>query len=563
MSTLILYGSETGTAEDYAFILNSTLSLHGQTEVMPMNNVSPSSLLSIQHLVIICSTTGQGVFPQNAAKFYKFLLRRHPADLFKNLTIHVCGMGDSSYSQYNVCGRKLWLRFVQLGAIPGQRGEMDDCAPNGGEKWWEAWALKVVSDITGVEMGDKFLIGGDYNIDTPIKPLFNVEYSKDIEIPQEDGFKHYKLINRELLTGPEYTEEVYKYQFKSNEPYNVGDTLLIHPTNPEISVNSFMLSQHLTERENSIVKVSSAKYLTPRRGWFNNGVMTLREFLTHHINIHSPPPRRFFSIVWRFASDEREREKLYELAQLEETEQLFNYVNRPRRTLFECIQEFFSLRIPIEFLIDACGLIRPREYSISSSPNSELLELTVSNVNYTTILRTPRIGLCSSYLNKLELGAEIPANVVKKNINFPNGDFLIVSTGAGIAGAKPLIEISKGERNILMFTGHRFIEKDFLYSEEWQDIPYLQVIGCFSRSLGDKEHVKIKNIQYEKGYVQANLWKLKDQVKEFLLNGANVYVCGSSGKMPTEVRITIGEIMGDESYIKDMEKSGKYIEDVW
>lgn len=563
MSTLILYGSETGTAEDYAFILNSTLSSNVETTVMPMNNVSPSLLLTIQHLVIICSTTGQGVFPQNAGKFYKFLLRRHPADLFKGLTVHVCGLGDSSYSQYNVCGRKLWLRFIQLGATPGERGEMDDCAANGGEKWWEAWALKVAGDITGIEMGDKFLIGGDYESNKHITPLFKVEYSNDIEVEQEDKFNHCKLIKRIALTGAEYPEEVYKYQFKSNETYNVGDTLLIYPTNPESSVTSFIDTQDLSLRENSIIKVSCPKYLTPQRGWFNNGVMTLRELLTHHINIHSPPPRRFFSIVWRFASEEREREKLYELAQLEETEQLFNYVNRPKRTLFECIQEFFSLRIPIEFLVDACGLIRPREYSISSSPNSELLELSVSSVNYTTILRTPRIGLCSSYLNGLELGSEIPANVVKKNINFPDGNFLIISTGAGIAGAKPLIEM-KNDRNILMFTGHRFVEKDFLYSEVWGSMPHLQVVGCFSRGLANKtEHSKIGNIQYEKGYVQTNLWKLKDQVKDFLSQGANVYVCGSSGKMPTEVKITLAEIMGDEAYIKHMEKYGKYIEDVW
>lgn len=563
MSTLVLYGSETGTAEDFAFILHSTLAEHVPCTVMPMNNVSPSSLLTICHLVIICSTTGQGAFPQNAAKLYRFLLRKHPADLFQNLTIHVCGLGDSSYSQYNVCGRKLWLRFIQLGAHAGERGEMDDCAPNGGEKWWEAWALKVVKDVTGVDLGERFPVGGQYSSEGHISPLYSIAYTEEPEVPQEDGFNHCKLISRERLTSPGYPEEVHKYQFQTTEQYNVGDTLLIFPTNPASSVQSFIQTQELGDKADLHIKVSSPKHLTPQRGWFNNGVMTLREFLTHHVNIHSPPPRRFFSIVWRFASEEREREKLYELAQLEETEQLFNYVNRPRRTLFECIQEFFSLRIPLEFLVDACGLIRPREYSISSSPSSEFLELTVSSVNYTTILRTPRIGLCSSFLSGLKIGDMVPASVVKKNVNFPRGDYLVVSTGAGIAGAKPLIEVSADTREILMFTGHRYTDKDFLYSSEWPQMPHLRVVGCFSRDLKIDHNANTTNILYEKGYVQANLWKHKDSVKDFLSKGANVYVCGSSGKMPTEVRITIGEIMGDEMYTKDMEKAGKYIEDVW
>lgn len=82
---------------------------------------------------------------------------------------------------------------------------------------------------------------------------------------------------------------------------------------------------------------------------------------------------------------------------------------------------------------------------------------------------------------------------------------------------------------------------------------------CFSRD-GGKEK-----------YVQDMLWNDKALIFDLVVNqNAIVYICGSSGQMPTQVKLTfieitktIGNDENAEQYVNEMIKSNRYIQETW
>ena len=68
--------------------------------------------------------------------------------------------------------------------------------------------------------------------------------------------------------------------------------------------------------------------------------------------------------------NELEKEKLQEMASPEGQETMFNYLNRPRRTILELLSDFPHAisHIPYALLFELFSPIRPRAFSIASSP---------------------------------------------------------------------------------------------------------------------------------------------------------------------------------------------------
>ena len=104
---LILYGSETGTAEEVAFKLHRILSkIRLNVSVLSMDNYDVSRLPTETCIIWIIATAGEGEAPSNMKKFWNFLLRRSlSADSLKGVSTAVFGLGDSSYEKFNAAAR--------------------------------------------------------------------------------------------------------------------------------------------------------------------------------------------------------------------------------------------------------------------------------------------------------------------------------------------------------------------------------------------------------------------------------------------------------------------------
>ena len=77
---------------------------------------------------------------------------------------------------------------------------------------------------------------------------------------------------------------------------------------------------------------------------------------------------RFLEWLGHFATDQQEQEKLWELGRDHKALDLyFDYITRPRRTCLEVLEDFHSINISIDYILDIWNILRERSFSISSS----------------------------------------------------------------------------------------------------------------------------------------------------------------------------------------------------
>ncbi|KAJ0394625.1 hypothetical protein P43SY_006462 [Pythium insidiosum] len=86
----------------------------------PLNELINSPVLQAstpQYVVVVCSTTGNGDPPDNAAKLWRFLKRRtQPKNLLQHVVFTVLGLGDTNYDKFCYMGKSIDKRMTELGA---------------------------------------------------------------------------------------------------------------------------------------------------------------------------------------------------------------------------------------------------------------------------------------------------------------------------------------------------------------------------------------------------------------------------------------------------------------
>lgn len=159
---IFFYGSQTGTAEDYA----SRLAKECQQKYGVSCMTADIELYDLQYLdtvpedylvFFIMATYGEGEPTDNAVDFWESLMEEEPQfsenEDLKNLRYVMFGLGNKTYEHYNEVARKLDQRLTKLGAQRvGERGEGDDDASL--EEDFLAWQdnmWPVFCDALGVD----------------------------------------------------------------------------------------------------------------------------------------------------------------------------------------------------------------------------------------------------------------------------------------------------------------------------------------------------------------------------------------------------------------------------
>lgn len=660
----ILYGTETGNAQDLAELLAKRLKrLRFGAKVYGMDEYDLSNLPCEPVILFICSTTGQGELPRNTKRFWRFLLRRKlPPTLLSSVKFTTFGLGDTSYPRYNWAVRKLHTRLMNLGAKDfADRGEGDEQSPDGVDKVYQEWENGVCEKLEilyplpqGVE---------PIPLETLLPPTFSVVFDKEKEpkepkeskepeepkMPTENqaaavGMSRCLISNGQTMelhagrvltnsrvTSKDHFQDVRNLVFESvNESekikYDPGDTVALYPYNSAKDVQDLLDHQGWSDLADYSVSVSDEFSQCVFGGLVEP--LTIRSLLTHHLDIMAIPRRSFFANVWYFAKDsEREQERLLEFSTLEGLEDLYDYANRPRRSILETITEFDHLRIPIDYILDVFPVLRPRLFSIASPQDDQHIQLAVAIVKYKTIIRRIRRGVCTRYIENLSTGDPIPFSIHRNglyhaksflsNTKTKGGNPLIlIATGTGIA---PVISIAKtllsandndtgnddsgdGDSSnnnnrrtqpIYLFFGCRGYEKDFHFKQDWSDLvtkygpDLLKIHVAFSQDKSTPTDTTTFPLTAMSGvHVQALMYAHKDVLGPLMKNNDNdndknnklnpesvIYLCGSSGKMPREVRLTLQTILKEtvqgwsdfeaEEYILGMEQSGRYIQETW
>ena len=385
--------------------------------------------------------------------------------------------------------------------------------------------------------------------------------------------------------------------------YLPGDALEILPKNLATDVNSLILQMGWTEHADAHVELAPTRFGTrlsqyislPLRLSQRGGFLTLRDLLMEYLDITAIPRRSFFSKIASYADDESHKDRILEFADPSFLDEYFDYATRPRRSILEVMQEFDSVRIPWQDIVNIFPVLRPRQFSIASGGilkhslyGGTTFELLVAIVKYRTVIKKIREGVCTRYLATLSEGSLI--NVVLRTEGRFHARYdlnvqhhLLIGTGTGIAPLRSLIyekalSLTAKPATVLVF-GSRSATSDFFFSTEWSDInsrsaqttkhPSFRVITAFSRD------------QKAKVYVQDRIRENSSTIYDLLCNkSATVVVCGSSGQMPRAVREALVDALISpregpegshgpatrleaEAYLGMMEKEGRYKQETW
>lgn len=143
-NSLILFGTETGTAEDLAGQLSGLFKkdgvIHGLKNMADMKVIQVSDY---QHVFIIVSTWGDGEPPSEAEDLYNELSECNSTSL-KGVGVSVFALGDSSYPDFCQAGIDFEKFFKKAGAaIALERVDADIDY----EDPFEEWASKALASL--------------------------------------------------------------------------------------------------------------------------------------------------------------------------------------------------------------------------------------------------------------------------------------------------------------------------------------------------------------------------------------------------------------------------------
>lgn len=207
-------------------------------------------------------------------------------------------------------------------------------------------------------------------------------------------------------------------------------------------------------------------------------------------------------------------------------------------------------------LVDALIPLSMREYSIASIPEDGQLQLIVRQERHAD----GSLGLCSGWLTEYAaIGSAISLRI-RRNSGFhlPAGPrpLILLGNGTGLAGLRSLLKarIANAQQPNWLIFGERNAEHDFYCRDElqgWLDSGDLARLDlAFSRD------------QAQKVYVQDRLRESAEDVRQWLADGAAIYICGSLQGMAAGVDQVLIDMLGAEA-VELLIEEGRYRRDVY
>ncbi|CAJ1395202.1 unnamed protein product [Effrenium voratum] len=613
----LLFASQTGTAEETAWELAREGRRKGfLMEPCALDDLRLEELCKVRLAVFVVSTTGQGDPPMNMRRLWQELLcATLPATLLQGLSFTVFGLGDTRYREFNYAARKLFVRLQGLGATAFWRlGLGDDQHDFGMEQELDPW-----SEGMWAALAEKLPPAAESDAEVRYE-VEEMEQSTNghtppVELP-EDSFWSELLAKRSLLSAEEEdVPDVWNFRLRlpPDQHYLAGDVLVVWPEMDSVLVRRFVvdtLERSLTDCIRIRPKCSSSSSPFPSRA------LTLEEVFSRYVDVSAMPSRHFFHVLSQHTPDELHKKKLSEFASrtLEAKDALYEYCKRERRSAAEVMWDFWTARPPLAELLSALPLLRPRRYSIASSPKwagpgravgawsltqrpfwmplevspsralprmladlwgehglSEDLDLCVGIVDSVTRSNRQVKGLCSNFLKNAAVGSRLRCSLERGTLQLPALEvpLIMVCPGTGLSPCRALVQARHRQVQSnplqrpkdLMFLGFRHQRADFLYGEEWDTFEaWLSVQVAFSRDHEDK-----------KVYVQDLIEEQGPHVRRLLDAGAVIFVCGRSHPMPSQVFDAFVEVLqhggmtaeAATQRLRLMQRTQRYICDTW
>jgi sulfite reductase (NADPH) flavoprotein alpha-component len=209
--------------------------------------------------------------------------------------------------------------------------------------------------------------------------------------------------------------------------------------------------------------------------------------------------------------------------------------------------------LPVPFAVTPTDAPAHRDYSIASLPDQGTLQLLVRQH------RGPdgKLGVGSGWLTELAAVGELIGVRLRTNPVFHppahHRPLILIGNGTGWAGLRAhLLARPQGSRNWLLF-GERSPTHDGWINEE--------LTTLFPPGLIERVDLAWSRDTVEPCYVQQRLRAAAPQLKQWIADGAAIYVCGSAAGMAQEVNTTLREVLGDQ--LDRLTDTSRYRRDVY
>ena len=528
----ILYGTQTGTAEIIATDTAERARAKGfAPRLAELDEVDMGALASMQNLLIVVSTYGEGEMPDNAHQFWQ-ALSASTAPRLDNLSYGVLALGDTGYEFFCQAGRLIDTRLEQLGA---QRlTDRVDCDIDYDELV-ENWIVDVLPDVATVAEA----------IPVAEAPKTKLGWGR------KNPYISMMLSNR-ILSGPDSGKEIRHIAFDlsdSGMTYEAGDALGVMPVNSLELVKAWL--DRLGAKEDDAVDGQDRP---------------LGDLLRSNFEIMTPSRDMIRALEPLVKHD-----KLTHVVSNGDKEALAHFLWG--KDALDLMNLEPSLKLSAS---DVLGWLKPlqhRAYSISSSPKAHdgEVHLTVAAVRWMYENRSHG-GVCSTFLaDHVPEGASAGIFMSpNKSFRVPEDDnvpMIMVGPGTGIAPFRAFLE-ERQERGATgtnwLFFGDQHRASDFIYEDE---------IGALSESgVLNRLDLAFSRDQAEKIYVQHRMVENGKDLFGLLQEGGHFYVCGDALRMAKDVDEALHTIIKTQGgmtpeaatdYVNRLKREKRYLRDVY
>ncbi|KAG8936305.1 NADPH-cytochrome P450 reductase [Tulasnella sp. 418] len=400
---VIFYGSQTGTAEEYAIRLaKEAKSRFGLTSlVCDPEEYDFENLDQIPEdcaVIFVMATYGEGEPTDNAVTLmqnladesFAFSNGEHRLDGLKYVLF---GLGNKTYEQFNAVARQIDDHLTKAGGTRiGERGEGDD--DKSMEEDYLEWKDKMwneFSSILGVEEG-----AGSDTPDFVVNELNNHDYSKvylgELSARALNKTKGIHDLKNPYPSPIVVSKELFRHGGERNcihlefdtagsgITYQHGDHVGVWPTNADVEVDRLLCALGLgsPERRKQVIGVES---LDPALAKVPFPVPTTYETaLRHYVDISAVAGRQVLNSLAKYAPTSEAAAMLQRLGT--DKEYYHEVIANGCLKLGEVLQlavgndshakptpeNTTAWNIPFDVIISAIPRLQPRYYSISSSP---------------------------------------------------------------------------------------------------------------------------------------------------------------------------------------------------
>ncbi|MBU2659739.1 bifunctional P-450/NADPH--P450 reductase [Bacillus cabrialesii] len=565
---LVMYGSDTGTAEGVARELADTASLHGvRTEVAPLND--QIGKLPKEGAVVIVTSSYNGKPPSNAGQFVQWLQEIKPGEL-EGVHYAVFGCGDHNWaSTYQYVPRFIDEQLAKKGATRfSARGEGDVSGDFEGQL--DEWKKNMWADAIkafGLELNE--------NADKE-RSMLSLQFVRGLgESPLARSYEaaHASIAeNRELQSADsDRSTRHIEIALPPDVEYQEGDHLGVLPKNSPTNVSRILHRFGLKGTDQVTLSASgrSAGHLPLGRP------VSLHDLLSYSVEVQEAATRAQIRELAAFTACPPHKRELEELA----AEGVYQeQILKKRISMLDLLEQYEACDMPFERFLELLRPLKPRYYSISSSPrvNSGQASITVGVVRGPAWSgRGEYRGVSSYYLAERQAGDDIVMFVRTPESRFqlpedPETPIIMVGPGTGVAPFRGFLQARSALKREGKTLGEAHLyfgcrnDRDFIYRDELEQFEkdgIVTVHTAFSRKEG-----------LPKTYVQHLMADHAETLISILDRGGRLYVCGDGSKMAPDVEAALQQAYQSvhgtgqqeaQNLLKHLLDTGMYAKDVW